>query len=64
MILRLHHWGFLALDIYIAHSVNNFADPLEWVPFVFSVVATPVLALGRGDCDTGRGSRRRSKKGR
>ena len=37
--------AFLALDIYIAHSVNNFADPLEWVPFVFSVVATPVLAL-------------------
>ena len=37
--------AFLALDIYIAHSVNNFANPLEWVPFVFSVAATPVLAL-------------------
>ena len=37
--------AFLALDIYIAHNVNNFADPLEWVPFVFSVVASPVLAL-------------------
>ncbi len=31
--------AFLALDIYIAHNVNNFANPLEWVPFVFSVVA-------------------------
>ncbi len=37
--------AFLALDIFIAHNVNNFADPLEWVPFVFSVAATPVLAL-------------------
>lgn len=37
--------AFLAVDIFIAHNVNNFADPLEWVPFVFSVAATPIFAL-------------------
>ena len=37
--------AFLALDIFIAHNINSFANPFEWVPFVFSVVATPVFAL-------------------
>lgn len=37
--------AFLAVDIYVAHSINRFANPMEWVPFVFSVVATPLLAL-------------------
>ena len=37
--------GFLGVDIYVAHSINDFANPLEWVPLVFSVVATPLLAL-------------------
>jgi hypothetical protein len=36
--------GFLALDIYIAHSINQFADPAEWVPLVFSAVS-PFLLL-------------------
>lgn len=37
--------GFLALDIAIAHSVNAFAHPAEWVPVVFSVLATPLLVI-------------------
>jgi len=37
--------AFLARDVDIAHSVNSVAEPVEWVPFVFSVVASPVLAL-------------------
>ena len=41
----LFNLAFLAVDIYIAHSINCFANPLEWVPFAFSVVATPLLAL-------------------
>ncbi len=34
--------GFLAIDIYIAHSTNSFHYPTEWIPFYFSLVA-PVL---------------------
>ena len=37
--------AFLAVDIYLAHSVNRFAHPLEWVPFGFSLLATPVFAV-------------------
>ena len=36
--------GFLALDIYLAHSVNQFHHPAEYVPFFYSVVAPPLLA--------------------
>ena len=32
--------AFLALDVFIAHSVNNFAHWGEWVPFLFSIVAS------------------------
>jgi hypothetical protein len=31
-------------DIFVAHSVNRFAHPAEWVPLIFSAVA-PVLLL-------------------
>ena len=41
----LSNLAFLAVDIYVAHSINRFANPMEWVPFGFSVVATPILAL-------------------
>ncbi len=41
----LSNLAFLAVDIYVAHSINRFANPLEWVPFGFSIVATPLLAL-------------------
>ena len=36
--------SFLALDVFIAHSVNSFAHRAEWIPFIFSLVA-PVLLL-------------------
>lgn len=36
--------AFLAVDIYMAHSVNNFAHPAEWVPVAFSIAAAAVLA--------------------
>src|SRR5262249_49752018 len=38
--------AFLALDIYLAHSVNRFRDEAEYIPFWFSVVAPPVLLVG------------------
>jgi hypothetical protein len=36
--------GFLAPDIYLAHSTNLFREPAEYVPFYFSLAA-PVLLL-------------------
>lgn len=37
--------GFLAVDIALAHSVNAFEHPAEWVPVVFSIVVSPLLLL-------------------
>ncbi|QDV38202.1 hypothetical protein [Tautonia plasticadhaerens] len=37
--------GFLALDIYVAHSMNNFARATEWIPLAYSIAAPPLLAL-------------------
>ncbi len=37
--------GFLALDIYIAHSFNAFSNPAEWIPFYFSFTAPLLLIL-------------------
>lgn len=38
--------SFLAIDIYIAHSINEFAHWAEWIPFYFSVAAPFVLLIG------------------
>ena len=38
--------SFLALDIYLAHSVNEFAHRAEWIPFYFSLLAPVVLVGG------------------
>ena len=38
--------AFLTLDIYVAHSVNAFRHPAEWVPFVFCLAGA--VALGAG----------------
>ena len=38
--------GFLALDIYLAHSVNQFAHRAEWIPFYFSLLAPVLLIAG------------------
>ena len=37
------NFAVLAADILLAHAVNSFAEKPEWVPFVFSIVATLVL---------------------
>ena len=36
--------GFLAIDIFIAHSMNAFYYPTEWIPFYFSIVA-PIFLI-------------------
>ena len=28
----LANLGFLAVDIYLAHSINRFENPMEWTP--------------------------------
>jgi hypothetical protein len=35
--------GFLALDIFLAHSINRFDKEAEHIPLYFSLVAAPVL---------------------
>ena len=45
-LFALTNLGFLALDIYVAHSMNSFRHPAEWIPFVFSIVAAFLLFLG------------------
>ena len=37
--------GFLAFDIYLAHSVNQFRNQAEYVPLIFSAIAPAVLIL-------------------
>ena len=43
-IFALFNLAFLAVDVYMAHSANEFAVELEWVPVVFSAVA-PLLLI-------------------
>ena len=38
--------AFLSLDIYLAHSVNQFRRPAEYVPLYFSMAAPLVLLVG------------------
>jgi len=40
----LANLAFLGVDIGIAHAVNKFAVPAEWIPVFFSAVAPGVLA--------------------
>src|SRR4051795_7271692 len=37
--------GFLAVDIYVAHSINGFAHWAEWIPFTFSLIAPVTLIV-------------------
>jgi len=39
------NYAFLILDIWLAHSVNQFRDHAEYAPFLFSLVAPPVLLI-------------------
>ena len=38
--------GFLAVDVYMAHAANEFADPLEWIPVYFSAIVPILLVPG------------------
>jgi hypothetical protein len=38
--------GFLVFDIYLAHSVNSFRRPAEYVPLYFSAAAPVILLSG------------------
>ena len=40
----LANLAFLVLDVFLAHSVNDFRHWAEWLPFAFSIVATLLLA--------------------
>ncbi len=40
------NFAFMILDIYLAHSANQFHNQAEYVPFWFSVCAPPILLLG------------------
>ena len=40
--------GFLTLDIFVAHSINAFAHPAEWIPFYFSISAPLLLVIELG----------------
>jgi len=44
-LFALSNIAFLAVDIFLAHSVNAFHEPAEWAPIAFSLAATPLLAL-------------------
>jgi hypothetical protein len=37
--------AFLALDIYLAHSVNQFRHPAEYLPLYFSLAAPLLLVV-------------------
>jgi hypothetical protein len=41
----LANLAFLSLDIYMAHSVNEFRHAAEYIPFYFSLAAPPFLLL-------------------
>jgi len=40
--------AFLSVDIWLAHSVNQFGHQAEYIPLYFSIVAPVVLVIGLG----------------
>jgi hypothetical protein len=44
-LFALGNVAFLAVDIAIAHAVNGFEHPAEWVPVAFSLAASAALVL-------------------
>ncbi len=42
----LSNIAFLIVDILVAHAVNDFAHPAEWIPFGFGIVGSLLLAVG------------------
>jgi hypothetical protein len=59
-LFALSNLAFLAVDIALAHSVNAFEHPAEWIPVIFSAGVTPLLMcamlLGGGPEPTLRGA--------
>lgn len=53
-LFALGNLAFLALDVYIAHSANEFALSAEWIPVLFSLLAPVALLvamrMGSGIC--------------
>lgn len=53
-LFALGNLAFLALDVYIAHSANEFALSVEWIPVVYSLLAPIALLVamrvGGGIC--------------
>ncbi|MBT3479312.1 MAG: hypothetical protein HOA15_03425 [Candidatus Marinimicrobia bacterium] len=41
----LANLSFLALDIFVAHSINAFAHNAEWIPFYFSIFSPILLSI-------------------
>jgi hypothetical protein len=37
--------AFLAVDVFVAHSINAFAHPAEWIPMAFSLMAPAMLVV-------------------
>lgn len=40
--------SFLTIDIFIAHSINNFSNLAEWIPFYFSLTSPIFLIIELG----------------
>ena len=64
-LFALSNVAFLAADIALAHAVNAFAHPAEYVPVAFSLVAPAVLvaAMALGGLRAGAGRRGRAPAG-
>jgi hypothetical protein len=45
-VFAISNLGFLTLDIYLAHSVNQFRNPAEYVPLAFSASTPLILTSG------------------
>lgn len=52
--------GFLAIDVWLAHSVNAFRHWAEWIPFGFSIVAPLLLIPGLAMTPLGDGIARKT----
>lgn len=53
----LANFAFLILDVYLAHLINRFRHPAEWIPVGFSVAAVLLLAPALGLRIRSRGQR-------
>lgn len=44
-LMMVGNLAFLGVDIALAHAVNNFADPMEWAPLIYSAAGTVAMLL-------------------